>query len=161
MKKRNKKKAKGQGKSKRFSARASLIAIGQFTKQWKLFDVIKEKVTIAQKVVKHTPIEKLTDAFIGILAGARGLYEVNKRVRSDFCLQLAFGRTSCAEQSTISETLNATTTENIQQMSDSVCSIYRKYSRGFRHDYTKRFQLLDVDMQEATDAWRQPPNPLY
>ena len=39
-------------------------------------------------------------------------------------------------------------------MSDSVSEIYRQHSRGFRHDYTKRFQLLDVDMQEATDAWR-------
>ena len=77
MKKCNKKKAKGKGKSKRFSVRASLIAIGQFAKQWKFFDVIKEKVTIGQKVVKHTPIEKLTDAFVCILAGARGLYEVN------------------------------------------------------------------------------------
>jgi hypothetical protein len=47
MKKSNKKKAKGQGKSKRFSARASLIAIGQFAKQWRFFDLIKEKVTIA------------------------------------------------------------------------------------------------------------------
>ena len=101
MKKRNKKKTKGQGKSSRFSARASLIAIGEFAKRWKFFDVIKEKVTIAQKVIKHTPIEKLTDAFICILAGGKGLYEVNKRVRSDCMLQFSFGRICCAEQSTI------------------------------------------------------------
>ena len=146
MEKRNKKKTKGQEKSKRFSARASLIAIGQFAKQWKFFSVIKQKVTIAQKVVKHTPIEKLTDAFICILAGGKGLYEVNKRVRSDLMLQLAFGRICCAEQSTISETLNATTDENVRQMSESVCSIYRKHSRGFSHSYDQRYQILDVDM---------------
>jgi hypothetical protein len=108
--------------------------------------LIKEKVSIGQKVIKHTPIEKLTDAFIAILAGARGLYEVNKRVRSDFGLQLAFGRTSCAEQSTISETLNAASAENVQQLNESVVCLYQKYSRGFSHDYSKRFQLLDVDL---------------
>ncbi|MBI1923759.1 hypothetical protein HYR99_05865 [Candidatus Poribacteria bacterium] len=89
MKKGNEKKAKRQGKSKRFSARASLIASGQFAKQWKFFNVIGQKVSIAQKVVKYTPIEKLTDAFIFLLAGAKGLYEVNKRVRPDTMLQLA------------------------------------------------------------------------
>jgi len=146
MKKRNKKKTKGQVKSSRFSARASLIAIGQFARQWKFFSVIKEKVTIAQKVIKHTPIQKLTDAFICILAGGKGLYEVNKRVRSDLMLQLAFGRSRCAEQSTISETLNAATAENVEQMSDSVTEIYRQRSRGFVHDYQRRFQLLDVDL---------------
>jgi len=86
MKKRNKKKTKGQVKSSSFSARASLIAIGQFAQRWQFFSVIKEKVTIAQKVIKHTPIQKLADAFICILAGGKGLYEVNKRVRSDFML---------------------------------------------------------------------------
>jgi len=146
MKDSNKKKGTGQGKTKYFSARASLIAIGQFAQKWQFFDLIKDKVSIAQKVVKYTPVQKLTDAFIAILAGAKGLYEVNKRVRSDLMLQLAFGRTSCAEQSTISETLNAATSENVQQMSDSIASIYQKYSRGFSHDYTQRFQLLDVDM---------------
>lgn len=146
MKKRNAKKQKRQEKSKRFSARASLIAIGQFAKRWKLFDIIGQKVLIAQKVVKYTPIEKLTDAFISILAGAKGLYEVNKRVRPDQLLQLAFGRTACAEQSTISETLNAVTADNVQQMNDSVSSIYQQYSRGYRHPYHQRFQLLDVDM---------------
>jgi len=49
-----------------------------------------------------------------------------------------------------SETLNAATAENVEQMSDSVTEIYRQHSRGFRHDYTKRFQLLDIDMQETT-----------
>jgi len=64
MTKRNKKKTKGQGKSSRFSARASLIAIGVFARRWQLFSVIKEKVSIAPKVIKHTSIEKLTDAFV-------------------------------------------------------------------------------------------------
>lgn len=146
MKKRNKKKKSSQGKCTRFSVRASLIAIGQLTRQLKLFDIIEQKVKIAQKTVKHSPVEKLIDALISILAGAKGLVEVNKRVRSDSMLQLAFGRRSCAEQSTISQTLNAVTDENVAQMSESLKSIYRQHSRGANHDYHKRLQLLDVDM---------------
>jgi hypothetical protein len=68
----------------------------------------------------------LTDAFISILAGAKGWYEVNKRVRPDPLLQLAFGRRACAEPSTISETINAVTADNVQQMNDSVSSIYQQ-----------------------------------
>lgn len=146
MKKHNRKKEKRQGKSPRFSARASLIAIGQFFRQLNLFEIIEQKVSIAQKVVKHTPIEKLLDAFISILAGAKGLVEVNKLLRSDKMLQFAFGRTSCAEQSTISETLNAATDENVNQMCESLKLIYQQQSHGFRHDYDQHPQLLDVDM---------------
>jgi hypothetical protein len=52
---------------------------------------------IAQKTVKHAPIDKLNDAFISLLVGAHGLVEINIRLRSDPALQAAFGRSSCAE----------------------------------------------------------------
>lgn len=41
---------------------------------------LREHVHIRQKTVKHTPAEKLTDAFIAILAGAHGLCEVTRLV---------------------------------------------------------------------------------
>ena len=65
-----------------------------------------------QKSIKHKPIEKLYDAFIAILAGAHGLSEINTRLRSDWALQRAFGRSSCAEQSVVQRTLDACTQEN-------------------------------------------------
>lgn len=145
MKKHNRKKHSRQGKSSPFSARASLIAIGQFVRQLKLFDIIKQQVSIPQKVVPPSPVEKLLDAFISILAGAKGLCEVNKRVRPDKMLQFAFGRIKCAEQSTIRQTLNAVTEENITQMSQSFQTIYRQHGHGFRHDYDKGPQILGVD----------------
>src|SRR5262245_28658662 len=95
------------------SARAPLIAVGVWLQQQRLFAPIKEQVAIRQKTVKHTPAQKLCDAFLAILAGARGLVEVNKRVRSDRALQRAFGRSSCAEQSVIQQTLDACTSENL------------------------------------------------
>lgn len=48
-----------------------------------------------------------------ILAGGRGITEVNTRVRPDAMLQAAFGRDGCADQSTVSETLNACDKKNV------------------------------------------------
>jgi hypothetical protein len=64
-----------------------------------VFGPIARGVTIAQKTVKDSPIQKLYDGFIAILCVAEGIVEVNKLVRSEPGLQKAFGRKRCAEQS--------------------------------------------------------------
>lgn len=75
-----------------YSPRATLCAIGIKLRSLKFFDPIAEHVHVRQKTIKHTPVEKLTDAFIAILSGAHGLSEINTRVRPDAALQRAFGR---------------------------------------------------------------------
>lgn len=112
----------------------------------KLFDTIKEHVFIKQKTIRHTPVEKLTDAFIAILAGAHGLCEINTRLRSDESLQRAFGRSSCAEQSVVQQTLNACTARNVAEMRQAVVVTFRRHSKAYSHNYRRRWQLLDIDM---------------
>jgi hypothetical protein len=129
-----------------FSACASLAAIGVQVRHLDLFGPIREGVRIAQKTVKHTPVDKVYDAFISLLAGAHGLVEINTRLRSDSALQAAFGRTRCAEQSVVQETLDACTGENVSQMERALDTIYRQHSQGYQHDYGAAWQLLDVDM---------------
>jgi hypothetical protein len=129
-----------------YSPRATLCAIGIKLRSLKLFETIAEHVDIRQKTIKHTPVEKLTDAFIAILAGAHGLCEVNTRVRSDAALQRAFGRSSCAEQSVVQETLDACTVENVRQMKHAFKALMRAHSLTYRHPYQAELQLLDVDM---------------
>ncbi len=129
-----------------YSPRATLAALGIKVRSLKFFDTIAEHVRIPQKTVRHTPLEKLTDAFIAMLSGAHGLSEINTRVRSDPAMQRAFGRTSCAEQSVVQETLDACTEENIRQMEQAVDIIFRAHSRAFRHNYEEGLQLLDADM---------------
>ncbi len=90
-----------------FSPRAFLAGIGQKLRQLELFKPIEQRVNIPQKTVRHTPLQKLYDALIGLLCGAQGMSEINKLVRPDEGLQRAFGRDSCAEQSVIQETLDA------------------------------------------------------
>jgi hypothetical protein len=104
--------------------------------QMGIWRMISEQVTVKQKVMIHTPLEKLEDAFINIMAGGHGLVEVNNRVRPDAALSQAFGRSRCAEQSTISDTLNACTEENVAQMRNAL----------HLHHYGKDWQVLDVDM---------------
>jgi hypothetical protein len=133
-------------RTKHFTACASLAAVGVKLKQLDLFGPIRQTVQIAQKTVKHTPSEKLYDAFISLLAGAHGLVEINTRLRADPALQAAFGRSRCAEQSVVQETLDACTAENVQQLEQAMESIYRQQSQGYRHAYAADWQLLDVDM---------------
>lgn len=132
--------------SRLYSPRATLCAIGIKLRSLKLFDTIADHVRIKQKTIKHTPVEKLTDAFIAILAGAHGLAEINTRVRSDAALQRAFGREACAEQSVVQETLDACTVENVRQMKHAFKALMRSHGRAYRHPYKSELQLLDVDM---------------
>jgi hypothetical protein len=111
------------------SPRASLAVIGQRFQQMDVWSVVKQCVHIQQKVLRHKPSDKLKDCLINILAGGHGLVETNLRVRPDRAIQVAFGRTSCAEQSTISDTLNACTVENVNQMRTAVNLILRQYGR--------------------------------
>jgi hypothetical protein len=128
-----------------FSARATLVGLGVKLRKLKVLEPVQEQVQITQKTVKYTPLEKLTDGLIAILAGAYGLVEINKRVRSDPALRAGFGRKGCAEQSVVQETLDACTAQNVAQMQQAVDQIYRRHSRGYHHDYGQRLQLLDID----------------
>ena len=126
--------------------RASLAALGVKLQQLDLFGPIRQLVHIKQKTVHYSPIDKLFDAFISLLAGAHGLVEVNTRLRSDPALQRAFGRTGCAEQSVIQQTFDAADATTVVQMEQAVGTIFRQHSRAAQHDYAKACLLLDVDM---------------
>jgi hypothetical protein len=128
-----------------FSVRASLVGLGVKLRKLKVLEPVEQEVKIAQKTVKYTPLEKLRDGLLAILAGAQGLVEINKRVRADRALQVAFGREGCAEQSVVQDTLDACTVQNVAQMQEAVDQIYRRQSQGYRHDYEQRLQLLDID----------------
>src|SRR6266516_4762521 len=129
-----------------FSPAASLAALGVHLRQIDLFGPIRDSVKIGQKSVKYTPLDNLKDAFMSILAGAHGLVEINTRLRSDPALQAAFGRTACAEQSVVQDTLNACTDEQVSQLAQALQTIYRRHAQGYRHDYKAAWQLLDADL---------------
>lgn len=129
-----------------FSANASLALLAAWTNSHKIWDALAAQVHIRQKTIKHSPSEKLKDLLINIWAGGDRVSSVNNLLRTDEGLQRLFGRNTCAEQSVISETLNAVTGENIVQMSGFLREIYRQYSLTYRHKYARHWLLLDADL---------------
>lgn len=104
-------------------------------------------VNIDQKTVRHSPQQKLVDALVGIMAGCKALYEMNVRVRPDLPLQRAFGRERCADQSSVSKTLNAFTEENVAELRRAIETIQRSHSALFSHEYFEaEMLLLEVDL---------------
>lgn len=129
----------------KFSSQITLVAIGVMIETLKILKPIEERVKIKQKTVKNSPYEKLVDALIAILSGAKGIVEVNTRIRPDQGVQEAFGRSGCAEQSVIQETLNAVSEQNIIEMEKALKEIYQEQSLGIKHKYKEQLQLLDID----------------
>jgi hypothetical protein len=131
---------------RRATAHASLAALGVRLCQLDFWAPLREEAKIAQKTVKLTPVEKLTDCFIAILAGAHGIVEIKEGLRADPALQAAFGRTACAEQSVIQDTLDACTAINVTEMEQAIQRIFRQHSRAAHHDFRLRELLMDADM---------------
>lgn len=128
-----------------FTARAGLAALGLRMQRQGIWAVVQQHLQIKQKVRHHQPLDKLLDCFINLLAGGAGLIEINQLVRPDVALQHAFGRQTCAEQSTISDTLNACTSANVQQLRTAIQIILQQQGQSYRHDYAAAWQVLDID----------------
>ena len=128
-----------------FTPRASLAALGLRLQAGGVWDIIRHQLQIKQKVHAHQPLDKVLDCFINILAGGAGLVEINLLVRPDVAVQRAFGRVTCAEQSTISDTLNVCTPENVEQLRNAVQVILRQQGQSYAHDYETAWQVLDID----------------
>lgn len=109
--------------SYRFSPRAALAALGIRLPGLHVFGPVRAQVHMAPKTVTPTPVQKLSDAFIAILAGAHGLVEINKRLRSAPGVPAAVGRQRGAEQSVVQETLDACTEAHVTQRHHAMADI--------------------------------------
>jgi hypothetical protein len=97
------------------TSRASLCALGEYLRRHCFFAPLREPVKIPQTTVNYRPIDTLRDGLLGILCGAKTISQSNGTMRVDPAGQRAFGRTGCAEQSTIARTLQACTAEQVTQ----------------------------------------------
>jgi hypothetical protein len=131
---------------RRATPHATLAALGVHLTKLDLFAPVRLLVQVAQKTVRYTPTDKLYDLFIGILAGAHGVADINRVLRADPALQAAFGRQGCAEQSTLQDTLDAATSSTVAEMEAAFLQILRDHSRVVRHDFEQTYLWLDVDL---------------
>jgi hypothetical protein len=130
----------------RYSSYGSLILVGRYMRSQAIWAEVEKHVQIQQKIMVHRPIDKILDAFINILAGGKGITEINTRVRPDENLQCAFGRQGCAEQSVVSTTLNWSTETTIVQMREALKKIFQVHSQAIRTqkekpDHSRSFGL--------------------
>src|SRR6266700_1928090 len=128
------------------TSRASLCALGEYLKRHCFFAPLREQVQIPQKAVRYRPSDKLLDGLLGILCGAKTISQSNITIRVDPAVQQAFGRTGCAEQSTIARTLQARTAETVDQLSRVSWYYLKRYGQTPPHRFAERLLWVDVDI---------------
>jgi hypothetical protein len=125
---------------------AGLVTLAAWLQRKGIWQTVADNVVIRQKTVKHRPIDKLLDTFIHILTGEHRMVTMNTGLRCDEGLQQAFGRDTCVEQSLASTTLDRCDEETVAQMYAVCKALLHKHSSSYRHDYKRKWQVLDVDM---------------
>jgi hypothetical protein len=107
---------------------------------------LREQVQLSQKTVRYRPIEKVLDGLLGSLWGAKTIAQRNVTIRLAPAVQRAFGRTGCAEQSTMARTLQASTPETVAQLSRVSWSDLKRYGQTPHHRFAERLLWVDVDL---------------
>src|SRR4029450_3866996 len=74
------------------SARASLCALGEYLRRHAFFSPLHQHVRIPQKTIKYRPVEKLLDALVGMLCGAKTIAQSNVTRRGARALPTASRR---------------------------------------------------------------------
>lgn len=128
------------------TSRASLCALGEYLRRQCFFAPLREQVQIPQKTVRYRPIDKVLDAVLGILCGAKTISQSNVTIRVDPAVQQAFGRTGCADQSTIARTLQACTTEQVAQLEGVSRYYLKRYGLTPRHRFDEKLLWVDLDV---------------
>jgi hypothetical protein len=111
-----------------------------------LLEPLHKLVKIDHKTLVHSPTEKLTDAMLAIACGAEALSQINTLLRADGAVSRAWGRTGCADQSSVQDTLSACTATNVDQMQEVLAQIFRKLGRASNHSYATGPLILDIDL---------------
>jgi Transposase DDE domain group 1 len=128
------------------TGRASLCALGEYLRRHCFFAPLREQVQIPQKTVYYRPSDKVLDGMLGMLCGAQTISQSNGTIRLDPAVQRAFGRTGCAEQSTIARTLQASTAETVEQLSRVSWYYLKRYGQTPHHRFAERLLWVDGDV---------------
>ena len=128
------------------SGHASLCVLGVHLRRLGFFKPLEAHVQIQQKVLTYTPVQKLEMFLVAVLAGAKAVSHTATTIRIDPALVTAFGLPGCAEQSTIAETLNAATEQDVVDVQAALNELFGSYSQAQRHDFTRELLVLDIDL---------------
>lgn len=104
-----------------------------------------EKVALSMKTRDFSPVSKLKQVLVSILAGCETLTAFNSELDGEVDLAVIWGWERFADQSTLSRTLDALTLMNIEQLRTATTAIWHSTSQTRQHDW-RGFLLLDFDL---------------
>ncbi len=128
------------------SGHASLCLLGVHLRRTGFFKPLETHIKIRQKVLKYTPVKKLEMFLVAVLAGAQAVSQTATTVRIDPALISAFGLPGCADQSSIAQTLNAASEQDVADLQAALGELFGSYSQAHRHDFTSEMLVLDLDL---------------
>ncbi len=125
--------------------RASLCALGQVVQEMGVLKALS-KVSVQQKVVHYTPQQKLVCLTVGMMAGASTVKETDTTVGTDVAVQKAFGLPGCPDQSTLQDTLDAVTWENVLELRGAAEALFLKNSPAVGRLRSGMKLTVDIDL---------------
>ena len=128
-----------------FTRYVPLCVLGYCLTRTQFLQPVWNEIEWDMKRLVHSPTEKLQDMLVSILAGNHSIYQINTRIRPDLTLAAAWNRLRFAEQSTVSDTLNALGREQIAEIREGSQQLFRHYSQTFQHDYRRQRLIIDLD----------------
>jgi len=123
---------------------ASLAALSAHYQQNSCLEPLAQ-VQMALKRRDFTPVDKLVQVLVSILAGCETVSEVNTYLKSELGLAQIWGWGRFVDQSNLSRTLDGLTLMNIEQLRHSTTTIWRTHSRTVAHDW-RSYLWLDFDL---------------
>lgn len=124
---------------------APLCALGAALWERQELAGLRNFAAIAAKTGVNTPGEKLLDAFLVILAGYPSLYLLNTALRPDPMLAQAWHRRTLADQSSVSRTRDAFTSDALTALRAVSADFWHAHSQLAQHDWRQRL-FVDLDL---------------
>lgn len=103
------------------------------------------ELTIPMRKRDFTPMDKLLQVAVSVLAGCETISEATPKLKSEERLAAVYGWPRFADQSMLSRMLDALTLKQIEQLRQSTTAIWRLISQARRHDW-RSYLWLDFDL---------------
>lgn len=105
-------------------------------------------IPLILKTVKRTPRSKLEDLLACLMTGVECLGQIDVAMRHDRGLTLALGRQSLADQSLLSQTLDAFEERSLNKLRANIVKLLWEESRALARIRRGRVTVLDLDMTD-------------
>lgn len=126
-------------------AHVPLAALGYALRRAGVLAPLAE-VMLPMKTVSHAPSDKVIEALVLILAGGRATTQADLLLRPNRLLAQAWGQDQFAQQSTLSETLDAFDETALTQLHIAFELLTRTWSSVCHHDFRRGGLTLDGDL---------------